>query len=72
LRVALEEVAQFNGQYEESAAFWKKERNDLQNKIHELITNNERYKIETGKHLANYKSKYTDYKNKLRKANSNI
>ena len=51
---------------------WKKERSDLQNKVHELIGGNERYRLETGKKLNEYAGKYTDYKNKLRKANSNI
>lgn len=72
LKIAQEEANSFGQQYEESAAMWKKERTDLQNKIHELIAGNERYRIETSKKVNNYSSKYTDYKNKLRKANSNM
>lgn len=51
---------------------WKKERSDLHTKIQELIASNEKYKHDVGKSVTVYKSKYQDYKNKLKKANSNI
>ena len=51
---------------------WKRERNDLQGKLQELMSSSEKYKAESSRQLANYKSKYQDYKTKLRKANQNI
>lgn len=48
---------------------WKRERNDLQSKLTELISNNERQKAEGQRQLSNYKGKYSDYKSKLKKAN---
>ena len=40
--------------------------------MQELISQNERLKIESNKQLSSYKTKYTEYKQKLRKANQNI
>lgn len=36
------------------------------------MSQNERIKIESNKQLGSYKSKYSEYKQKLRKANQNI
>ena len=51
---------------------WKKERGELHAKVQELIGANEKLKYDTNKHLTTYKSKYQDYKGKLKKANANI
>lgn len=41
-------------------------------KIQELVAQNERIKLESNKQLTSYKSKYSEYKHKLRKANQNL
>jgi hypothetical protein len=40
--------------------------------VHELAQQNERIKIDSARQLNHFKSKYTEYKHKLRKANQNI
>ena len=50
----------------------KKERVELVSKIQELMAQNERIKLESNKQLSSYKTKYSEYKQKLRKANQNI
>jgi hypothetical protein len=44
----------------------------MQLRIQELISINEKYRIENQRSVDNYKSKYSTYKNKLRSANTNI
>ena len=58
--------------YESEFVVAKKERVELVSKVQELISQNERLKLESNKQLSSYKSKYTEYKQKLRKANQNI
>ena len=50
----------------------KKERVELVSKVQELMAQVERIKLESSKQLSSYKSKYSEYKQKLRKANQNI
>lgn len=50
----------------------KKERVELVSKVQELLAQVERIKLESNKQLSSYKSKYSEYKQKLRKANQNI
>ena len=45
---------------------------DLAHRVHELAQQNERIKIDSARQLNHFKSKYTEYKHKLRKANQNI
>ena len=72
LHEAQEEINRVQGHYENELVFAKKERVELASKIQELVSQNERLKVESNRQLSSYKSKYTDYKNKLRKANQNI
>lgn len=58
--------------YENELVGAKKERVELAGRIQELVAQNERLKVEGSRQLTSYKTKYTDYKNKLRKANQNI
>ena len=44
----------------------------MQLKIQELITQNEKQRIETTRQIESYKSKYQQYKNKLKQANNSI
>ena len=58
--------------YENEIVVAKKERVELISKVQELISQNERIKLESNRQLGSYKSKYSEYKQKLRKANQNI
>ena len=58
--------------YENEFIVAKKERVELVSKVQELMSQNERLKIESNKQLGSYKNKYSEYKQKLRKANQNI
>ena len=71
LRIAQEEVKKLNQQYEDDIGGWKKERSDLVKRIHELMAQTDKVKDDGGKYTK-LKSKYLDYKEKVRKANANI
>lgn len=58
--------------YENELGEAKRERVELMAQMQELASKNERLKVESGRQLSSYKSKYQEYKNKLRKANENI
>lgn len=49
-----------------------KEKQQLGSKISELISSNERIKLESNRQLVHFKTKYGEYKQKLRRANQNI
>lgn len=49
-----------------------KEKNGLGGRISELISTNERLKLESNRQLTHFKTKYGEYKQKLRRANQNI
>ena len=72
LHEAQDEINRVQSHYENELVYAKKERVELAAKIQELVSQNERLKVESTRQLASYKSKYTDYKTKLRKANQNI
>ena len=69
---AQEEINRVQNHYENEIVTAKKERVELVSKVHELMSQNERIKLESNKQLSSYKSKYGEYKQKLRKANQNI
>lgn len=48
------------------------EKHKLSSKIQELISANERIKLESNRQLVHFKTKYGEYKQKLRRANLNI
>lgn len=50
----------------------KRERLDVVHRIQELVQQNERLKVDGSRQLNHFKTKYTEYKQKLRKANQNI
>lgn len=72
LAEAQEEIRRVQTHYENEIVLAKKERVELLSKVQELMAQNERLKLESSKQLSAYKSKYSEYKQKLRKANQNI
>ena len=48
--------------YENEFIVAKKERVELVSKVQELMSQNERLKIESNKQLSSYKNKYSEYK----------
>ena len=72
LHEAQEEINRVQSHYENELVLAKKERVELAAKIQELVAQNERIKVESTRQLSSYKTKYTEYKTKLRKANQNI
>ncbi len=69
LAEAQEEIRRIQTHYENEIVSAKKERVELVSKIQELLSQNERIKLESSKQLSSYKNKYSEYKQKLRKAN---
>jgi hypothetical protein len=58
--------------YESELDIARKERQDMIIRCQELTQNFERLKIESVRQISHFKNKYSEYKVKLRKANSNI
>jgi hypothetical protein len=58
--------------YESELEIARKERQDMIIRCQELTQNFERLKIESVRQISHFKNKYSEYKVKLRKANSNI
>ena len=58
--------------YESELDIARKERQDMIIRCQELTQNFERLKIESVRQISYFKNKYSEYKVKLRKANSNI
>ena len=69
---AQDEINRVQGHFENEIMIAKQERVELVSKIQELVAQNERLKVESNKQLSTYKSKYSEYKQKLRRANQNI
>ena len=69
---AQEEINRVTAHFENEIIIAKQERVELVSKIQELVAQNERLKVEGNKQLTSYKSKYSEYKQKLRRANQNI
>ena len=57
---------------EKQGETWHHEKQDLQQKIQDLLFHNEKVKDECLKKVIAYKDKYTDYKNKVKQANQQI
>ncbi|CDW85959.1 UNKNOWN [Stylonychia lemnae] len=72
LQLAQSEVNKFNDGFDAEIQMRNKERMDLQLKIQELITTNEKQKLENNRQIETYKSKYSQYKTKLKQANNSI
>mmetsp|Transcript_41817 Transcript_41817/g.63920 ORF Transcript_41817/g.63920 Transcript_41817/m.63920 type:complete len:82 (-) Transcript_41817:291-536(-) len=66
------EMQKFQVDYEDQVERWKKEKSELQQKVGELQAYSEKLKFDSSEQIETYKSKYNDYKGKLKKANLNI
>lgn len=72
IQAANEEIVKIQAHYENESAQIKRERVDLIHRVQDLTQQNERIKIDCMRQLNHFKAKYTEYKQKLRKANQNI
>lgn len=72
VEAAKQEVAILREHYEKQLEQGKLERNELAARCRENEQGVERVKIEGSRQVHHYKQKYTEYKNKMRKANQNI
>ena len=59
---AQEEIRRVQSHYENEIVVAKRERVELVSKVQELMSQNERIKLESNKQLSSYKNKYTEYK----------
>ena len=58
--------------FHEDELHWKEEKQDLNNKLHQLYIALDKTKRESQAQLAAYKQKYLDYKAKVKQANQQI
>lgn len=65
-------MEKFQIEYEDQLSVWKKDKSDMQMKIQELAAYSDKLKADSQEQVENYKRKYSDYKQKLKKANTNI
>ena len=72
IQAANEEIAKVQAHYENEMSQIKRERVELVHKIQDLVSQNERLKVDGSRQLNHFKTKYSEYKQKLRKANQNI
>lgn len=68
MRMAEEQLKQVTNDREEQQSLWRKERSELQLKVQELITHQEKGKHDKDKQLEKYREKSATYKQKLRLA----
>ena len=66
------EMQKFQFEYEDQLAIWKKEKSDMQNRIHELMAVSDKIRYDSQEQIETFKQKYNDYKGKLKKANASI
>jgi chromosome segregation ATPase len=71
-RMLEEESRTVKLQYEEQAALFRKERQDLQLRVQELLKDSEKGKSERERQLVKYREKSSSYKTKLRLALQNV
>ena len=65
-------MQKFQVEYEDQLAIWKKDKSEMQIRGQELAAYAEKVKYDSQEQIENYKSKYNDYKGKLKKANLSI
>ena len=65
-------MQKFQFEYEEQVQVWKKEKGELMQKMQDLANHLERVKYDSHEAVENYKGKYSEYKQKLKKANQSI
>ena len=66
------EMQKFQIEYEQQLETWKNDKSEMQRRIHELASHAEKQKYDSQEQLEIFKSKYNDYKTKLKKANLSI
>ena len=71
-RMLEEEARNVKMQYEEQGALFRKERQDLQLRVQELLKDSEKGKSERERQLVKYREKSSSYKTKLRLALQNV
>ena len=67
-----QEMQKFQYEYEDQLSHWKKEKSEMQQRIHELMAHSDKVRYDSQEQIESFKQKYTDYKNKLKKANVSI
>lgn len=70
--MAADEGAQSNQAWQAKMESWKLERDDLNQKLQDMLNYNEQVRDECLKKVVAYKEKYADYKNKVKMANQQI
>lgn len=65
-------MASMKDHYEKQFEMAQAERQEIQKRCRELEQYAERVKIESSRQVTHYKTKYSEYKSKMRKANQNI
>lgn len=58
--------------YQEDEQIWKTDKSELHRQVQDLYIQLERIKRETQNQISQFKSKYTDYKMKVKQANHQI
>jgi hypothetical protein len=66
------EIVQMRDHYEQQMEKAKQERSELIQRCRDFEQGVERVKLESQRHINHYKTKYNEYKAKMRKANQNI
>lgn len=72
IKVYQEKLEIVSVDHENQAALWRKERNELQNKVSELLAHSEKGKHDKERQLEKNRAKATEYKQKLRLALQNV
>lgn len=67
-----QEKERISQEYENEIALRSKEAHELQQRLQEVIAQNERFKIDGNRQVESYKKKYSEYKQKCKQANSSI
>lgn len=71
-RIQAEEVEKIKSDQAKREVDWKNERADMNQKLQDLLMHNEKVKDECLKKVLVFKDKYTDYKQKVKRANQQI
>lgn len=71
-RIKADEATKLKQEIEKAQALHTAEKNDMSQKLQDLLMHNEKVKDDCLKKVLVYKDKYTDYKNKVKAANQQI
>ena len=69
-KIQEDQIAKLSMRYQEDQNQWKEDKIELTNKIQELYIQLDKVKREANQQVQAYKNKYSDYKNKVKAANS--